>query len=236
MRRLAFLTLRSRLFVLLLALVAVNCAGAVITIWTTSRTLELSESVVKRDVQALLAAEKLGSALVMQKGYDTYYYLTGDEQWLTRLREHQTAFHHWLGMAQERTRMEEGRQILYEIGEAYADFEAGRDQVIALYREGRKDEGAHRHWTVRDQFHNIYALTKRFKNLHELQIQHNQGLFTRKAHRLTALARAALPVALLVGSAWPLCCGVRFWSPFAGWPLIRKRGSLRYPPRMPAMK
>lgn len=208
MRRLAFLTLRSRLFVLLLALVAVNCAGAVITIWTTSRTLELSESVVKRDVQALLAAEKLGSALVMQKGYVTYYYLTGDEQWLTRLREHQMAFHHWLGVAQERTRMEEGRQILHKIGEAYEDFEAGRDQVIALYREGRRDEGAHRHWTVRDQFHNIYALTERFKNLHEQQIQHNQGLFTRKAHRLTTLAWAALPVALLVG----VSLAVVLWS------------------------
>lgn len=199
MRRLPTLTLRSRIFLLLAALVAVNCAGALITIWTTSHTLELTESVVKRDLQALLAAEKLGSSLVMQKGYVTYYYLTGDEQWLTRLREHQMAFHYWLGAAGDRTRMEEGRRILEEIAKAYERFQDSRDRVIQLYREGRKNEGAQQHWTVRDQFHQIHALAETFKNLHEKQIAVNQELYALKARNLTKLAWIALPVALLVG-------------------------------------
>lgn len=137
---------------LLAALIGVNCAGALITIWTTSHTLQVSEFMVKRDVQALLAAEKLGNALVMQKGYVTYYYLTGDEQWLGRLKEHQLAFHYWLGTAGERSRMEEGRRILDEIAKAYEQFEATRDQVIQLYREGRKEEGAQQHWARATNF------------------------------------------------------------------------------------
>ncbi|MEJ5364925.1 MAG: ATP-binding protein [Desulfosoma sp.] len=199
MGRFLALSLRSRIFMLLAALIGVNCAGALITIWTTSHTLQVSEFMVKRDVQALLAAEKLGNALVMQKGYVTYYYLTGDEQWLGRLKEHQLAFHYWLGTAGERSRMEEGRRILDEIAKAYEQFEATRDQVIQLYREGRKEEGAQQHWTVRDQFHHIYGLTEKFKSLHEAQIQRNQELYARKARNLTRLAWVALPVALLVG-------------------------------------
>lgn len=224
MRRLTFLTLRSRLFALLLALVAVNCAGALVTIWTTSRTLELSEAVVKRDVQALLAAEKLGSALVMQKGYVTYFYLTGDEQWLARLREHQMAFHHWLGVARERTRMEDGRRILEEIGKAYANFESSRDQVIQLYREGRKDEGAREHWTVRDQFHSIYGLTEKFKNLHEAHIERTQEMYARTARNLTTLAWVALPVALLVGISLAVVLWGQILEPIRRLALLQEKG------------
>ncbi len=196
------------------------------TIWTTSQTLELSESVVKRDLQALLAAEKLNSALVMQKGYVTYYYLTGDEQWLTRLREHQRAFHHWLEVAQERTRMEEGRRILEEIGKAYERFETARDQVIQLYKDGRKEEGARQHWTVRDQFHGIYELTGKFKSLQEAQIDRHQQLSERKARSLTTLAWVALPLVLLMGIGLAVVLWGQILEPIRRLAFVQEKGGL----------
>lgn len=195
----ARMSLRARIFTLLAALVGVNCAGALITVWYIAHTQALYGTMVERDLQALVAAEKLGSALAMQKGYLTYYYLTGDEKWLERLGDHHQAFLSWLAKARELAEAEDGRSILNGIESAYVRFISSRDQVVDLYRQGLKEEGARRHWTVRDQFHAIYTLAEEFKALHEKKMEERRLAYAGRARLLTALASAAFPLSLGAG-------------------------------------
>ncbi len=109
------LSLRVRILVLLGALIGVNCAGALVTLWYTKRTQALYASMVDRDVEALLAAQKLESSLVMPKGFVTYYFLNRDPQWLTPLSDYHGRFEDWLRRARQSAYLEEAREILNAI-------------------------------------------------------------------------------------------------------------------------
>jgi len=196
---LARISLRSRIFFLLSALIVTNLAGAWITLWYANRTQSLYTSMVDRDVTALLAAQKLLTALVMQKGFTTYYFLSEEPQWLERLEEHHRSFQQWLKKARDSTYLEDARKVLNEIESNYLAYTHSRDQVIRFYQEGKREAGARRHWGVRDQFHAIYALCERYRQIHEESIVRTKKSYSRAAKVLTVLAWSAIPGGILMG-------------------------------------
>ncbi|MDY6910572.1 MAG: ATP-binding protein [Thermodesulfobacteriota bacterium] len=193
------LSLRARILVLLGVLIGVNCAGALVTLWYTKRTQVLYTSMVDRDVEALLAAQKLESSLVMQKGFVTYYFLNRDPQWLTQLSDYHGRFEDWLQRARQSAYLEEAREILNAIESEYIRYAQARDRVVHLYKEGKVEEGAELHWKVRDQFHAIYDLTEAYKRLHEARILETRERYSAQAELVTGLAWSAIPATIVVG-------------------------------------
>lgn len=195
----SFLSLRARIFLPLMLLVAANVLGAGVTLWYVNETNKLYASVVDRDVDALISAERLETELVAQKGYVTYYFLNQDPEWLLRLSEKNREFEIQLSRARGLAYLPQAQDILEHIASAYARYAQARDQVIELYRRGELARGAELHWGVRDQFHAIYSLCEQYKTLHERSIEKTRAAYRRRVAYLKATAFAAVPLSALLG-------------------------------------
>lgn len=200
------MTLRAKLFYLLLTMVLVNMAGALATLWYANRTQEMYSSRINVNLSALAAAQGLQSELTAQKGYVTYYYLNGDEEWLEALKTHHQAFERWLDQAFSLTRDKFEREVLSTIHSEYLRYTFSRDQVIELYRQERREEGSNLHWDVRHMFQLILEKCEKFKALQEADMEEAGNVYRSQARWLMILAMAAVPLAITLAFvlAWVL--------------------------------
>ena len=152
------LSLRARLFILLGLMIFQNIAGPCFSIYFTNQTRSTYSTVVDRDMESLMAALKLEKALIMQKGFATYYYLTGSREWLESLKGYHEQFNDALGRSINTAYLPGSSSILEEVRSRYARYVDERDMVIRFYEEGRKQDGINLHWKVREQFFAIYSL------------------------------------------------------------------------------
>lgn len=192
------ISLRSRLLVLISALVLINIAGSLGTLWYMYRTQAIYAAILDQDVDALTAAQKLETELVMQKGLATYFFLTNAPKWLSQLNQRHQNFQKWLKTAREVNQIESARNILNEIDSRYIRFSFERDRVIQLYKDGKRDQGAELHWRVRDQFFAIYDLAEQFKHVHEEQIRDLRKQFNASAEQMSFVAWGAIPCVLIL--------------------------------------
>ncbi len=124
---------------------------------------KIFSSVIESDLEAMQAAQELENTLVMQKGYVTYYFQDGREEWLKELEKYNLAFESWLRKARQWAVTEKEIQLLREVNSKYAIYSDTRDEVIRLYKEGRKDEGFQLHQDLRAQFDSIVVSCRLFK-------------------------------------------------------------------------
>ena len=196
---LPWFSLRGRVLLLLAALVLTNLIGAGVTVWFTHQSYKLNEEMVQRDLAALMAAQGLERALVMQKGFVTYYFLDGDTIWLKNLNEHHQAFEIWLKKARRDLDTVAGLAILNEIESEYIRYVYARDHVIQLYKQGERKAGAEKHWGVRDQFYSIVTLCESYKRIHEQSLKRIQKSFLEKTGLMTVFAWMAMPAVVILG-------------------------------------
>jgi len=192
-------SLRGRIYFLLLGLMAINLVGASVTFWYTSRTRDLYTTLVDSEIQSLTAAQGLESALVMQKGFATYYFLNQDPSWLEQLKFHQERFENWIHKARATPLDRQGLDILAEIESRYLRYVMNRDQVIELYKNGQREAGASLHWEVRNQFLALYQLCETYKKLHEELLARESQSYKEKADLVSVMAGVALPGSALFG-------------------------------------
>lgn len=199
-------SLRRRIFFLLFALVGVNAVTALATAWFLHTAQENYSKAFASDLSALLAAQRLESALVMQKGYTTYFALSGDTVWLARLAEKQRLCQEALRRARTDVGTGHAKAILGRIESGYVQYAKDRERVISLYRQGKIQEGAIAHWKVRSQFQALTSLSEQFRSLHEASLSSARLRHEAKAQRLASVSLAALcaTVALGVLLAWVL--------------------------------
>ncbi len=193
------LTLRTRILVLLASLIAANVMGAAVTIAYISQTRSLYTALVDRDINALKAAQALETALVMQKGHATYYFLDANPQWLTRLDQYHHAFEQGVVRARESAYLSQAISILNILESSYLRYIHNRQQVIDLYTAGQRDAGAARHWAVRGEFGELINLCEQYKALHEQSILRTQRNYSKNVQRVTLLTAIALPFAVGMG-------------------------------------
>ncbi|MGB9439101.1 MAG: histidine kinase, partial [Desulfobacterales bacterium] len=86
------ISLRVRIYVLLVSLVMITMAGGVVTVWYTYQMEQLLTSVTEKDLAAFRTAEALEIALANQKGFVSYYFIEGDAEWLRQLGEFRQIF------------------------------------------------------------------------------------------------------------------------------------------------
>ncbi|MBM4284724.1 MAG: histidine kinase [Deltaproteobacteria bacterium] len=186
------LTLRARILLILAALVLTTLAGALVTMWHNEATDTLLTSLIDKNLASFQAAEELEAALLRQKGFLTYFFLDGNPDWLRQLAKYQESFEKWLQQAKTLAYTETMREILQEIEEHYRGYLESREQVIALYRRGAREEGARLHQEVRRQYAAISALCQRYKLIHEYTIARARSDSQVKARLINGLALAAI--------------------------------------------
>lgn len=193
------MSLQSRLLTALSALVSITAAGAMISIGYTFMIDRLINGIFETDVSAMRAAQELENALVMQKGYVTYYFQDADDAWLVELDKHHTEFDTWVRRARQWAVTEKERNILNEIESLYIRYSASRDEVVDLYKRGLRDDGYRLHKNVRVQFFKIIDLCRQFNNAYADRISYAQEKIRDRAVLLNASAFAGLFTVLVLG-------------------------------------
>lgn len=194
-----YLSLRSRIFVVLAALVLTTLAGGLITIWHNQAMDSLISALVDKNVASFQAAEELETSLLMQKGFTTYYFLDGNPDWLEQLNRYHQAFQDWLAKARKSAYTEPMMEIINQIASQYQRYRDSQDQVIKLYRQGKRGEGAKLHWEARRQFTILYDLCERYKLMHEYAIDRARTESQTRARFLTTLAMMVMPGVAILG-------------------------------------
>ncbi|MFH1538846.1 MAG: ATP-binding protein [bacterium] len=192
------LNLRTRIFIIVAALMVITLTGGSVMLWYAYRTNFVFASMIDTDVAALHAAEELEKALAMQKGFATYYFLNGNPEWLERLNQHRRSFDEWLKKARESTRTDEAKEILDQIEMEYARYVDSKDRVIGLYKAGKREEGAKLHWDVRGQFSIIYDLSEQYKKFYEKDIARARAESRSWARRMSAWTLVSMSAGLLL--------------------------------------
>lgn len=193
------LSLRTRLFILLGLMIFQNLAGPCLTLYFTAQTKSNYASVVDKDMESLMEAMRLEKALIMQKGFATYFFLTGSREWLESLKGYNEQFLQTLKRANDSVYLDNSAQILKDIEDRYSKYVKGREHVIQLYEEGKKEEGANIHWKVREQFFALYNLCENYKKIFEDHITLTKKEYEASFRLIHAILWLSIPTGLGVG-------------------------------------
>lgn len=193
------ISLRSRIYLLLGLLVMANLTGALTTLWYIVRTQNLYTIGIDRDVKSVMAANKLITSLVMQKGYVTYFFLDNKITWIDQLLEHHISFLNWLKKARDSAHLQTARSTLNEIESSYIHFAYSRDEIIELYKSGKREQGYIKHTEARKEFQHIYLLCERYKQIFEEDMANNFKKYQQTARFITRAVWVIIPSCVLIG-------------------------------------
>ncbi len=186
------LSLRTRILLVLAALLLSTLLGGLVTMWQTKATDDLFEALIDKNLTSFQAAEELENSLLTQKGYLTYFFLDGDPEWLRKLDTYSQEFRKWLNKARQSAYTPTMQEIIDEIERHYQDYLRQREQVIALYKAGKRQEGYALHQELRKEFAVIYSLCERYQMIHEHTIARVRGESRSRARFINSLALTAI--------------------------------------------
>jgi signal transduction histidine kinase len=198
------LSLSTRILVILSALALLTLFGGGFTLWYSVQTDTFFSEVLDKNMAALQAADRLEIALVMQKGYLTYYFQDGNPQWLEELQERNSEFKQWLEVAASYIHNPDERLILEDITMHYSRLTPLREQVIALYKDGRKEEGYALHQTARGEFFKILELVAKYRKFHEQRMIEARHKADQRSGYMNRLAKASIPLSIILSIALAL--------------------------------
>lgn len=191
-------SLKKRILLVVGALACLTIGGGLISIWYSVQTNIFIKTVVDENIVALNAADNLEIALVMQKGYITYFFQDNDPYWLTELESQHHEFLNWLDQAKQITKTTTEREILEKIEAEYEVLNELRNKVIHFYKTGKKQEGADLHQTAREIFFQILGHAEHYRQVHRAIIKGGREEISKRTEYMTTLALAAMPAAMIL--------------------------------------
>ena len=165
------LSLKNRVYLINTILLCITVIGAVIMVWYTYKTEKIFKDIIDKNIVLFQSAEALGTSLVNQKGYVSYYLLDGNPAWLDELNRYRQLFNKHLVTVKSLVEEEWEKKVVFQIESQYKDYVITKDNVIAFYKAGEKDKGALLHKEVRQYFSKIMASCEQFKLFHKDKIQ-----------------------------------------------------------------
>ncbi|OQX62966.1 MAG: histidine kinase [Desulfococcus sp. 4484_242] len=193
------MTLRTRAYLLLSALVLVTFGGGSVMVWYTYRMQNILGNIIDRNMEAFRSAGALQVALINQKGFLSYYFLDGDPDWLRQLGEYRQAFKERLSVARGFVETDRQRETLDRLESEYVQYTAIKDRVISYYTEGDRAAGAELHKKIRHRFFDLLNLCEEYKKLHAARIEELREKSHNEAYRLRIMAGTAMVAVLFFG-------------------------------------
>jgi signal transduction histidine kinase len=194
------LSLRARIFLILSALLLTTLGGGLVTMWHTEAMDHLFTSLVDQNVASLQAAQELESALLIQRGLTTYFFLDGNPDWLKQLEQYHQSFLKGLAKARKGAHTEAMGELLGQIEVQYPTYVAARGEVIRLYQAGDKQAGVALHPQVRRQFSELLSLCQRLSLMQEYAISRARTEARARARFINATTLVAIPGVALLGA------------------------------------
>jgi signal transduction histidine kinase len=207
------ISLRVRIYVILIALVMITLVGGIVTVWYTYQMEHLLTAVTEKDLAAFQTAEALTVALANQKGFVSYYFIESDAKWLKQLGEFRQIFKERLSDALQLAETERERKALYRIKDQYARYIAVKDRVIGFYQEGRREAGSVLHRQARDLFFSVLELCEKYKDIHKERILQVKSASQDQAAQLRIVAATAVSISVILGALVAFVLGYQILSP-----------------------
>ncbi len=194
------LSLRFRILSVVVALTCLCLIGGLLSFWFTLRMNEFVTTIIDRDLLALKATDELNSALVMQKGYLTYFFQDGDDSWLDELNNRDKAFKNLLAQARKLTGHSAETESLNFIEAKYLELSFLRDRVVVLYKENEREEGYRLHLQARQLFFEIRDLTDELNTMRWNRITRARRDLLDSATSLAKLSLIGVGAAVILGA------------------------------------
>jgi len=186
------LSLKTRVYLVNAILLCITLLGAILMVWYTYKIEDVFKNIINKNVVIFESAESLGTALVNQKGYVSYYFQDGNPEWLVQLARYRSGFDKKL--EEVKTLLDEPweKEAIKKIEKDYRLYIMARDEVIELYKAGHKEKGFALHQNVRASFFEILELCEKFKELHKERIETAIQKSAKEANRLRYMALLAI--------------------------------------------
>ena len=191
-------SLRSRIYIILAALILITLVGGLVLVWYTYQMEGLLTAITQEDLAAFQAAADLEVALVNQKGFVSYYFMDEDPGWLSQLGKYRQIFQERLQEARRQAGNGPDRNAIAEIENEYRLYIDKKDQVIALYQAGKRESGTKLHNEVRRHFFRVLELSGKYKNLHQQGILKAKETSHVQAAKLRIMAGLAMVASFLL--------------------------------------
>ena len=193
------LNLRARILSVMVALTSLCLVGGLVSFWFTIHLRSLVSSIVDGEAVVMRTIEEMDSALVMQKGYLTYFFQDGDDNWLVELDGKHRDFVFLLEKAANLFKLPEERETLSRIESKYGELAELRDRVVALYHDRRREEGYRLHQQARLLFFDILDMSESLKTAHWQRIALARAEFLASSGRFAKLSLLGVGIALVLG-------------------------------------
>lgn len=190
--RLLPLRLKHRVYLVNAILLCITIIGAMLMIWYTHKTEKIFREIIDRDVVIFQSAEALGTSLINQKGFISYYLLDGDPTWIKELKRYQAFFEDHLETVTPLVSEKWERDALAQIRTEYDYCVMAKDKVLELYDAGERDRGEALHKDARDHFARILQLCEQFKSFHKRRISQAINTSRSESNRLRYIALLAV--------------------------------------------
>ena len=207
------ISLRVRIYIMLIALALITVAGGLVMIWYTYRMEDLMTAVTEKDLAAFETAAALETALINQKGFVSYYFIEGDPEWLKELGEYRQLFKDRLNDAMKTAVDAPERKALEQIRDEYTHYITVKDRVIDLYKRGQREAGAILHRQVRDNFFSVLQLCENYRNLHKERILNARAQSGSQALKLRIIAATAVVISILLALLLAFVMGIQILRP-----------------------
>ena len=207
------ISLRARIYVILIALVMITMTGGIVTVWYTYQMVHLLTAVTEKDLAAFQTAEALVVALANQKGFVSYYFIEGDAEWLRQLGEFRQIFKERLNDALQLAETEREKKALFQIKDQYSRYIAVKDRVIGFYQEGRREAGTVLHRQARELFFTVLELCEKYKDIHTERIVQAKSDSRDQAAQLRIIAATAVSISFMLGVLLAFVLGYQILSP-----------------------
>lgn len=179
-------------------LTALTIGGGLTSLLYSFQTNSFFKAAIDKNLAALEAADSLETALVMQKGFLTYFFQDNNVRWLKELESHHHGFKSWLGKCRKWAETDEEQKILDRIEAEYLHLTVLRERVIDLYKSGNRQNGFAGHQKARLVFLEILKLAQRFRGIHELRIDQARAEISTRARYMSGLALVVMPLATIL--------------------------------------
>jgi len=131
-------TLEKKLSLAVLGVIVLAVLSSVVAVLSSWQLGRVIEQTVDENLASVRAAEELEIAVLEQRGFVSSYLLDGgNPKWLDGLQEREQGLRVWLDRAHKTANTSEERGILTELEKVYRQYDAARDEVVALYNQGQ---------------------------------------------------------------------------------------------------
>ncbi len=201
------LSLRGKIFILILGLLLVNFGGALMTL-VYVHSVHGYVAKMKDSIKALLTFVELENSILKQKESTTYYLLSQDERLLSEISGLESAFRKQLLEARSFFSDSYSLNLIDTIETSYKKLTSDMEKLTSLEL---KNSGSSKeyYWNFRDKLGDLYILLQNHRRFYEKRIAEAEEASAKRARYITIFSIVAIP----------LSCVVAF---FLGWILFKQ--------------